>query len=214
MNTTRRRSSCPSIDPAALPGNFVAHLSVFRAHAANRGVDHRSLVTDRFPAHRSRGKRVFTNWPFERIMSRSSCSKCTTLPARWPPGCSLVAAANRPPPLPECVEPIYQHISKSVAIRDQQCYRRDSPHDAEHGQHAANTAALQRGPGFLHDFFNHAHALAARLVPQRFDGIHGRRSPRRIHCRSRIATIPSNRMPRAIRTPGWNQPGEEFRHRQ
>ena len=52
-------------------------------------------------------------------------------------------------------EAVYQDRTKAVSIRDQQCDRRNAPHDAQHGKRAAGTVPLQRDPGFVNDFSQH-----------------------------------------------------------
>jgi hypothetical protein len=72
-----------------------------------------------------------------------------TLSARLLTG--LLGPANHDT-LPESVEAIHEDRPETVAICDQQCDRRDTPHDAQHGKRAARAVALQGDPGFVDDF--------------------------------------------------------------
>ena len=55
----------------------------------------------------------------------------------------------------EGVEAIHQHEPEAVAVGNQQGDGDDPPHDAEHGQHAAQAIALQGLPGLAEDFSEH-----------------------------------------------------------
>ena len=148
------------IDPASFRRHFVAHLAIFRAHAANcRRSDHAVTIGDSGAANRLKA-RVFHQRRGRLHHVNVSLFELNFLPgalSAW-----LFAGLLRPAndhALAERIESAHQNGAKATAIRDQQRDGRNSPHNAEHSQERASVVALQRDPGFENDFRKHVRSL-------------------------------------------------------
>ena len=145
------------IEPAALGGDFVAHLAIFRAHAADCGRPHHPLaIADARTIHGFQANVFHQRCHFLDDVEIGLLQKHFLAGAL---AAGLLAGLLRPADhhaLAESVEPAHQDVAKAAAVGDQQGNGRDPPDDAQHGQQAARVIAPQGDPGFANDFNQHS----------------------------------------------------------
>ena len=151
-------------------GDFVAHLAILRANAAHGGRSHEPVVvanprtSNSFQASVFHQRRCLFDHLDVGFFENDFLPRALTA--------GLFAGLLRPcdhRAFAEGVETADQHLPEAAAVGDQQRDRRDSPHDAEHGEQAASEVAAQGHPRF-EEYFGE-HDLAARLEAQSFDRI-------------------------------------------
>src|SRR6202158_2626596 len=152
------------VDPATLRRLFVAHISVFRANAADgRRADHAISVGNARTAH---GLETRVAYIVGGLFNHVDVGLFENDFLARALAAGLFASLLRPADdgaFAEGVEATDKNFAEAAAVCDQQCDGGDSPHNAEHGERAASAVALQRRPGFVQDLINHAHAHASHL---------------------------------------------------
>ena len=129
-------------NPAPFGRDFVAHLAILRANAADRGRPHHALaIADAGAIH------GFQANVFHQGSSFLDDVEVSLLQTHFLAGtlsAGLLAGLLRPADddaLAESVKPAYQDAAKTAAIGDQQSDGGDSPDNAQHGQQAASVVA-------------------------------------------------------------------------
>src|SRR5450631_4756413 len=146
-------------------------------------------------------------------MSRSACSRMTFLPARWPPGCSLVCCGQQmTAPLPNASKPLTR-ISRKLPPYAISRVTVAIPHTMPSMVSALRVWLRRSALQASFRICSIMPMLAACLVAQGFDGIDGGGAARRIQG-GQDGDAPEDRQGHRPRLPCWQQPGEEVRHRQ
>ena len=151
-------------NPSPFGRDFIAHLAILRADAADRGRSYHALaIADAGAIHGFQADMFHQRSSFLDDVEVSLLQThllAGTLSARLLAGLLRPADDNA---FAESIEPAHQDAAETAAVGDQQSDGRNPPDNAQHGQQAAGVVAPESDPGFENDFSQHVKTVMTHV---------------------------------------------------